>query len=202
MVHGQESRVWSRINFYEIGTWFFYTGVIVKATLGLDELIPNDIDFLGTDTYPDKGNYKQRINYFLIPALINYKFKGRIYLEAGPQFGLRTKAWVEYEADIDGKDAIIREFNKDALNRLDVGILGGAGFRISERITGWTIGVRYYYGFVDVYKDRSGTKNNTIFLKVNIPIGAGEKAKQKNADKAENKKAKKAEKEAKKNNKE
>ena len=178
--------------------WFLYTGVLVKATLGLDKLTTNDLDFLGTDTYPDNGNYAQKINYFLIPALINYKFKSRIYLEAGPQFGLRTKAWVEYEADIDGKDAIIKEFNKDAIKRLDVGILGGAGYRFSERITGWTIGVKYYYGFVDVYKNRSGTKNNTIFLKLNVPIGAGEKAKAKNAKKAAEKEEKKKAKEAKK----
>ena len=36
-----------------------------------------------------------------------------------------------------------------------------------------TIGVKYYYGFLDVYKDRSGTNNESIFVKFNVPIGAG-----------------------------
>jgi len=41
--------------------------------------------------------------------------------------------------------------------------------------TGWTISAKYYYGFVDVFKDISGTKNSSIFIELNIPIGAGEK---------------------------
>ena len=68
---------------------------------------------------------------------------------------------------------------------------------------------RYYYGFLDVYKDRSGTKNSSLFLKVNVPIGlsqekknqikefkntkAEEKAKKKEAKKAAKKAAKEAE---------
>jgi hypothetical protein len=42
---------------------------------------------------------------------------------------------------------------------------------------GWTVGAKYYYGFVNVYKERPGTKNSTIFLKLNIPIGLSEEQK-------------------------
>lgn len=48
-----------------------------------------------------------------------------------------------------------------------------------------TIGAKYYYGFIDVYKEKSGTKHNTFFLKVNLPIGAN-KAKAKAAEKEKN----------------
>ena len=162
--------------------WSFYTGTLVKANMGVDNLTDNDLDFLGATIYDDfddhiqrlEGDYSQKMNYFLVPALAKYKFKNNMYAEAGPQFGLMYKAWIEFESDIDGKDAIIKEYNKDVINKLDVGIMAGLGYKF-QKGPGWTIGVKYYSGFVDVYKDRAGTKNSSIFLKLNIPIGAGEK---------------------------
>lgn len=35
-----------------------------------------------------------------------------------------------------------------------------------------TVGAKYYHGLVDIYKEKSGTKSNAFFVKVNIPIGA------------------------------
>ena len=212
-ISGMESDVYLRnwnLGFYFDmrikNQWFFYTGVLVKATLGLSELEENDLNFLEARTYPDPGSYAQKINYFYVPALIKYKFKNRIYVMAGPQFGLRTKAWIEYDTKEDEFEGIVKQTNSDDLSRLDVGIVGGAGFRITDRMTSWSIGIKYYYGFVDVYKEKSGTKNSAILLNANIPIGAGAKAKEKSAqkvaDKKEKKEAKQAKKEAKKKAKE
>lgn len=52
------------------------------------------------------------------------------------------------------------------------GLMGGFGYRL-KKIKGMSFGVKYYYGLLDVYKDRSGTKNSSIFLKMTIPVGAG-----------------------------
>ena len=60
--------------------------------------------------------------------------------------------------------------------------------------TGWTIGAKYYYGLVNIYKRKTGTNNSSFFLKMNIPIGAGEDAQKKAAQKAEKKRAKKEQK--------
>ena len=38
-----------------------------------------------------------------------------------------------------------------------------------------TLGIKYYYGFTNVYKGVSGTNNSSLFLKFNIPIGAAKK---------------------------
>ena len=152
--------------------------------MGVDKLTDNDLEFLKATIYKDfddpnqraEGDYSQKMNYFLVPVLAKYKFKNFMYVEAGPQFGLMYNSWVEFESDIDGKDATIKEYNKDKINKLDVGIMAGIGYQMWKG-TGWTIGAKYYYGFVDVYKDRAGTKNSSFFLKLNIPIGAGEKPK-------------------------
>ena len=151
--------------------WYLYTGVLVKSRLGADKLSASDLDFLQTDVYQEAGDYSQVLNYFIVPALAKYKLKNHIYFEAGPQFGLMHKGWVEYRSDVEGKEARIRDYNKDMINRLDVGASAGLGYRLLDG-KGMTIGIKYYYGFVDVYKDRSGTKNNSLFIKANIPIGA------------------------------
>ncbi|NOX86228.1 MAG: PorT family protein, partial [Chlorobi bacterium] len=183
--------------------WWLYTGVLVKSNMGVDNLTDKDLDFLQATIYTDaegnrlEGDYRQKMNYFLVPALAKYKFKNNIYVEAGPQFGLMYKSWVEFESDIDGKDAIIKEFNKEKINKLDAGIMVGLGYTLFKG-TGWTFGAKYYYGFVNVYKERQGTKNSSIFLKMNIPIGAGEAAQKKAAEKAAKRKAKKEEKRLKK----
>lgn len=173
--------------------WSLETGVMVKSTLGNDDLTENDLDFLGVSIYDDEteGVYSQKSGYFIVPALIKYKFKNHIYVEAGPQFGLLTKGWVEYNFDIDGKSGRIKETNTDMMNRFDMGITTGAGFRLLQGL-GWTVGVKYYYGFVDVYKDKSGSKNSSLFLKMNIPIGLSEKSKDEILKQKEIKQKKKA----------
>jgi hypothetical protein len=152
--------------------WGIYTGVLVKSNLGVDKLTENDLAFLGVRTYPEEGDYKQVINQFQVPAFAKYKFKNHIYVEAGPEFGLRFKGYVQYDSKIDDIEAQTREDNKDMLQKLDVGVGAGIGYKLLKG-QGWTVGAKYYYGFVDVYKDRPGTKSSSINLKLNIPIGAG-----------------------------
>ena len=150
--------------------WSVYTGVLVKSKMGLAELAQNDLDFLQTDVYTEEGVYSQQISYFVLPVLAKYNFKNHIYLEAGPQAGLMHKTYVQFDSDLEGKVGMVREFNKDMIKRLDVGLVGGLGYRLKKG-EGMTIGLKYYYGFIDVYKERSGTNNRALYLKFNIPIG-------------------------------
>lgn len=151
--------------------WSFYTGTLVKARLGVDHLSTNDLQFLQTDTYTEEGDYSQQIRYFLVPALLKYNFKNYFYAEGGVQFGLTHGAWVEFNSDVDGKEARIKDDNQDAINRFDMGAMAGFGYKLLKG-KGLSLGVKYYYGFLDVYKDKSGTNNNALFVKLNIPIGA------------------------------
>jgi hypothetical protein len=161
-------------------SWSLYTGVLVKSNLGVDKLTEKDIVALYATLYKDvneaklNGTYSQKMNYFLVPIFIKYKFKNHIYIETGPQFGLMYKSWIEFNADIDGKDGIFKDYNKDNINKIDAGAVLGIGYKLLKG-TGWTIGLKYYYGFIDVYKNISNTKNNSLFIKLNIPIGAGKK---------------------------
>jgi len=203
-------RKWNLGFFFDIkmkNQWYLNTGVLVKSELGLDNLTESDLDFLGATIYDAKGDYSQSLSYFLVPALARYKFKNNMYAEIGPQFGLLYKAHIQYDSDIDGIEIKAKEENRDMINRFDMGIAAGAGYRLLKGL-GWTVGLRYYYGFLDVYKEKSGTRNNSLFLKVNVPIGASQEKKDqikelkntKAEKKAERKEAKKAGKKEKKSN--
>ncbi len=154
---------------------YLYTGVMVKSSFGVDELTTNDLTFLDADVYVEEGDYRQTLSYFNIPIFARYKIKRRFYLEAGPQVGWLRNAWVEFRSDVEGKEAKVKEFNKDMVNRIDFGLAGGLGYRLAPGRAGMTLGLKYYYGLVDVYKDRSGTNNSALSLKLNIPIGAKSK---------------------------
>lgn len=159
--------------------WNLYTGVLVKSKLGDNKLSENDLKFLEITPEPESGTYSQRINYFIIPLLLKYNFKNRIYVEGGPQIGWMRKAWVEFNSESDAEEIRIKHFNTDKLNRIDAGISVGTGYVLKPK-NGMTIGVRYYMGLANVYKGVSGSNHNSFFLKANIPIGAGkEKANQK-----------------------
>jgi len=160
--------------------WSVYTGVLVKSNMGTNKFTDNDLNLLDADIYHNidsidlVGDYNQHLNYFLVPIMLKYKFKNHLYIEGGTQLGLMYKSWVEFNADIDGRDGTLKEYNREDINKIEVGAMMGVGYKLMKG-TGWTIGVTYYYGFTDVYKDISNTKNSSLFVKLCIPIGAGKK---------------------------
>ncbi len=160
--------------------WYFYTGALLKYNMGHDELTDEDLAFLGITPFSEEGNYAQRINYIAIPLLARYKFRNRIFLEGGFQVNFKTKAFVEFISETDARDIEVKEFNKGAIKDVDAGLSAGLGYSLSPG-KGVSLGLRYYYGLVDVYKDRSGTRNSTWFLRATIPVGA-KKAKQRAED--------------------
>lgn len=154
--------------------WYLYTGTLVKSSLGVADLTLNDLNTLGVTVEPEEGQYDQQINYFLVPAFIKYKFPSRFYLEAGPQFGLRSKAFVEFQSDSDDPEVVVRDHNKEAIRSIEAGVAGGFGYKFKPGPRGMSIGVKYYHGLTRVYEDFK-SYNRGLFLKINVPIGAGKK---------------------------
>lgn len=150
--------------------WFLYTGFQGISSLGMRDLSASDLEFLEAETYAVEGKYNQKVNAFMVPVLANYKFDNHIYVEAGPQVGWLYKGWVAFSSDEDNKDVRIKDYNKDLLNWFNAGIAVGAGYKLFGG-TGWSIGVRYYQGLTDVFKNRSSSLHHSWLLKVNVPIG-------------------------------
>ncbi|MDN3202760.1 porin family protein [Algoriphagus sediminis] len=152
--------------------WFLNTGVLVKSAMGVNKLTDNDLTVLDARTYADEGTYSQVVRYFAVPILAKYKFDNRFFLAAGPQINLRNRAWIEFNSDNDGIEAKIRQDNRDAWSRFDVGVTGNLGYQLQKGL-GMSFGIKYYQGFVDIYKVDANFKNRSFFVYLMVPIGKG-----------------------------
>jgi len=177
------ARKWNLGFYFNIKTrenWSVYTGVLVKSNLGVKNLTTGDLGTLGIDEITNEngdlvaGNYSNKINTFMVPLLLRRNFKNQTYIAFGPQFGVNYQSWIEFNSDIENFDVIVKHYNTDLINKIDAGFTVATGYRMM-RGKGWTIGAKYYRGFVDVYKDISGTKNRSFFVNLCIPIGVGDK---------------------------
>ena len=155
---------------------FIHTGVLVKSKWGVNNLGPyptgdDDVDSL----MHGESTMDRNISYFNVPiSYCHYVYDG-IFLEGGFMLGLRTKATDEMRATSTvGDDVIVQVDISNQLTRLDAGLLGGAGYKFQKGL-GIALGVRYYYGLVEVHTDNWGNKHNNsnLFFFVTAPIGKG-----------------------------
>jgi hypothetical protein len=176
--------------------WYLHTGVLVKSTMGPQGLNPYTIGNPELDSLFVGGKMSRKISYFNVPILARYQFKNRLYLEAGPNLGLRYKAYDIFYADVKDKSDLTYELDvRDQYTRIDAGVMAGIGFQVLKG-TGYNFGMRYYYGLTEIMKENTGDpqRNSTFYLYFSMPVGAGEKAKAKAAEKAKEKEEKKAKK--------
>jgi len=151
-------------------SWSLYTGTLVKASLGSGNLTINDLNAVGSAPFPEAGNYDQEIRYFLVPILLKRHFSNRMYVEAGPQLGLRNQAFVKFESESEDLDISIKDYNKGQVNGIEFGLAAGVGYRLQDGPAGMTLGLKYHYGLSRVFKDFE-SYNRGLFLKINVPIG-------------------------------
>jgi hypothetical protein len=184
---GGEAKALFNIGFYfDIKTknprWLFHTGVIVKSSMGSDRLPVYPLGNPDLDNAFASGEVERKINYFNVPVMMKRKLGSRFYAEAGMMPALRTKAFDYFTAEDPSGDLEYRLDIKDDYHRLDFGLIGGIGYRLKGG-NGMNLGIRYYYGLVDITIDDTTPDqyNTSLYLAVGIPIGAG-KAREKEAD--------------------
>jgi len=179
--------------------WYLHTGVLVKSTMGAQKLNPYFTGNADIDSLFINGNVERKINYFNVPILARYQFKNMLYIEAGPNLGLRYKAFDIFTAEVEDKKDLSYTLDvRDQFTRIDAGIMAGVGFQVLKG-TGYNFGMRYYYGLTEIMKENAGDPqhNSTYYLYFSLPVGAGEKAKAKAEAKKQDKEAKNAGKEQK-----
>jgi hypothetical protein len=154
--------------------WILHTGVIVKSNMGAAKLQVYSLDQPDLDSVFAGGSIDRKLSYFNVPVLLKYKLSDRFYVEAGPQFGLLYKAYDEFKNTALGDEVSYRREIRDYFHRLDAGITTGVGYRLMKG-NGMNIGVRYYYGLVDVVINDAGASvaNRSMYFTVGIPIGVG-----------------------------
>lgn len=162
-------------------TWYLYTGVLVKSNLGASncQFYTTGDKELDEALDSTSARISRQINYFIVPITVKYRFKNNIFVLAGVQASLRSKAYDNYETTYNDNDIVYKRDAKDNYNRIDFGLTAGAGYKFRYGAM-MNIGLRYYYGLVDAFKNdveiQGGpSPNSALFVFAEIPIGAERK---------------------------
>ncbi len=156
--------------------WLFHTGLIVKSNMGEQNLPTYFVGNASLDTVFQDGEVYRRLNYFNMPIMMKYKINKRFFIEGGIMPALRTKGNDTFTKEVDGTEL---QYTKDVHNgyhRLDFGMIGGFGYRLMGG-NGLNLGIRYYYGMIDIaINDATPNQfNRCWYFNVGIPIGAAKK---------------------------
>lgn len=164
-------------------SWAINTGVIVKSSMGAEDLPVYSLNNAELDNAFVGGQVDRKINYFNVPIMMKYKFDNHIYVKAGTQLGLLSKAYDEFKNDINGEELVYKNKIRDQIHVIDAGLAIGAGYRLMGG-NGMNLGVNYYYGLVPLMKGDSSPNqyNRSFYITAGIPIGKG-KAEKKAAEK-------------------
>jgi hypothetical protein len=159
--------------------WMIHTGVIVKSNMGAGNLLVYPLGSQDLDNAFVGGSVERQLSYFNVPIFIKYNFANHFYVEGGPQLGLLYHAYDIFTNTVQGNEVTYEKDIRDDYHPLDAGMVLGIGYRLMSG-NGMNLGVRYYYGLVDVVIPDSvpDVANRSLYLTVGIPIGVG-KAKEK-----------------------
>lgn len=165
--------------------WYLHTGVIVKSTMGAN-IEPYSLNDDSLDLLFEDADVRRKINLFSIPILARYQFNNNVFVELGPMLGwILNKSHDEFIGTNLENDDDKLQYDKairDDHHIIDFGAEVGLGYQL-KAMNGMSVAVKYYQGLIDSSKDNLGNPqyNNSFFVVASIPIGAGEKAKAKNA---------------------
>jgi hypothetical protein len=160
--------------------YLFHTGVIVKSPMGAEGIPPYDLNDPNLNTVFENGEVKRNLRYFNVPIMLKRPFNNHFYAEGGAMLGLMSKSFDEFKQSVNkNEDLTYKLYNRDNYHPLDAGLIAGIGYRLMGG-NGMNLGLRYYYGLIDITIDDTGDDvfNRSLYLTVGIPIGAG-KAKEK-----------------------
>jgi hypothetical protein len=123
------------------------------------------------DTIYQYGSLQRSITYVGLVTTMQYRIWKYLNVEAGPNITLRIKAHDFFHADHELGEQVFEKDMKDSTTRFDVGIASGISWQFSKG-KGLKLGVRYYWGLVDLYPSDEGNNAARSFqLNLFIPIG-------------------------------
>lgn len=171
------------LNNFDLGFYFHInlknssylsTGVHVKSNVGATGMITYPLNDAAFDSLYQNGTLTKKIPAFYIPILFHQRFNNRWYIEAGPQLGLIHNAVDIFDTAELGGDLRYTRETMEEYKRIDIGLLGGVGYKFKKQTKSMAVGVNYYYGLVNVSKIPDlAIKNSTVYVYVKIPIGTG-----------------------------
>lgn len=158
--------------------FLLHTGLLAKSNLGAKDVPVYSLNDQNLDALFSTGTtIERRLSYFNVPVLAKHQFSNHFFYEIGPMFGLMHKATDVFKKKIIDKDDLQYTIGtRDNYHPLDAGLMAGFGYRLLGG-NGMNLGIRYYYGLVDVTIDDTTADqfNRSFYLSVGIPIGGKKK---------------------------
>lgn len=176
------------LNSFDLGFYFHIlmknssylsTGVHVKSTVGAKGMSTYELGDTNFDHVFKDGELIKKIPTFYVPILFHQRFNNRWYIEAGPQLGLIHKPNDNFEISANDGDVSYTKLVKNEYKHIDMGLLGGVGYKLKRELKSIAVGINYYYGLSDISKTDQEIKNSAIYFYCKIPMGlskSGEKA--------------------------
>lgn len=164
--------------------FYFQPEAIAKSSFGAKGIPPYPTGNDSLDGLFADGAVQRNIKSAGLVALLNYNIVDKLFIEAGPQATLRFKASdIFYYKDPDENELEYTTKITDKVTVFDMGMAGGLFYKL-KKDKGMRLGIRYYYGFIDIQKATEGPQHNSIWLfNVTIPIGTSKSTKKANQNK-------------------
>jgi hypothetical protein len=153
--------------------FFLQFDALAKYKLGAKGMAVYTLGDATLDSIYQHGSLKRSISYLGLNTSLQYRIWKYLNVEAGPNVTLRTKAMDIFHAAHELGDQFFEKDMKEATTLFDFGVTTGVSWQFTKG-KGVKLGVRYYWGFVDLYPADAGT-NAGRSLQVNVYIQIGGK---------------------------
>ena len=167
---------------------YFKTLCALQAELNLTQLGWTE-DILNSQTQPLPDKYSRHLYYLQMPFLAHLAWGKESnglagFLNLGPQIGFllgegssKSSTWtLNAEGNPDRPNNRYAQYDMEAENRFDYGIMGGVGLEWHNRLGHFSLEGRSYYGLADIFgnskKDVFARSNNgTISIRLSYLMG-------------------------------
>ncbi|MDH7461184.1 outer membrane beta-barrel protein [Chitinophagaceae bacterium 26-R-25] len=150
--------------------FFLQFDAMAKYRLGSRELPVYPLHDEALDTLFATGHVEREINYLGLVTTAQYRVFNYFNVEVGPQIILRTKANDIFYTDRNDGTLKFEKNISSSATRFDIGAMTGISYQIKGN--GIKIGVRYYFGFIDIFPQDPGSNTNRSFQVAGyIPVG-------------------------------
>lgn len=163
-------------NYKVSNNFFLHPEAIAKEALGAKDITPYPTGNPEIDDAFINGSITRKIKAVSLPLLVDYRIKGSLFAEAGPQVDLQLKTKDIFETEVDDNPLEYTTKLKDEITAFSVDVVGGLVYKL-RKDKGVSLGLRYCYGLTDIVKNESGKQANGAWLiNIYIPVGAGKSA--------------------------
>ncbi len=153
--------------------FFLHPEAIAKEALGAKGIAPYTTGIPEIDESFANGSVTRKIKAVSLPLLMQYRIKGSLFVQGGPQVDWQLKTKDIFTTDVNDAPLEYTTKAKDVTTAFSVDVAGGLVYRF-KKDKGVGLGLRYCYGLTDIMKKENGKQVNSAWLiNISIPVGAG-----------------------------